>query len=281
MRGAGMRAGPARGRGRWGWAAAVAGVGFAVLAAFAASTPASAQPATPTVTPAPAGVQGLERLPGSWPIDPRFLRYYVEHDGPRILGGTLSPPTLWAGHFAQYFEKGRMEDHTGESRDPNWQLQFGLLVDELQMARAPLPVGGEVSTVNYGRLNTLADPAARVAAPPGFVGGTRTNNDGSVFVPHSADLRPAAGHNVSAIFWRYINRTDLFPGGWLHDIGLPVTEAIPAVVTKGHLANRQILVQAFQRTILTYDPLNPGDFQVERANVGADYRRTFPDMVPQ
>jgi hypothetical protein len=60
-----------------------------------------------------------------------------------------------------------------------------------------------------------------------------------------------------------------------------MTEAIPAVVTKGTLANRQILVQVFQRTILTYDPLNPPEFQVERANVGTDYRRAFPDRVPQ
>ena len=60
-----------------------------------------------------------------------------------------------------------------------------------------------------------------------------------------------------------------------------MTEAIPAVVTKGASANRQVLIQVFQRTILTYDPMNPTDFQVERANVGTDYRRAFPDRVPQ
>jgi len=65
-----------------------------------------------------------------------------------------------------------------------------------------------------------------------------------------------------------------------HDIGLPMTEALPATVTKGNLPDRQIVLQVFQRTILTYDPVNPADFQVERANVGVDYRRTFPDRVP-
>jgi hypothetical protein len=107
------------------------------------------------------------------------------------------------------------------------------------------------------------------------------NSDGSVFVPYSQALRPGPGHNISPIFWPYINRADIFPGGWLHDIGLPMTEAIPAVVTKGTNTNRQIFVQVFQRTILTYDPLNPTDFQVERANVGTDYRRAYPDRVPQ
>jgi hypothetical protein len=209
------------------------------------------------------------------------LRYYVEHDGLRILGNTVSPPTFFAGHFTQYFEKGRMEDHTGESPDPNWQFQYGLLVDELQVARANLPIGGEVSTLSYTTLNTLAAEGARVAAPAGFGGGTTVNSDGSVFIPYSQALQPGPGHNVSPIFWPYINRQDIFPGGWLHDVGLPMTEAVPAVVTKGASANRQIFVQVFQRTILTYDPLNPTDFQVERANVGTDYRRGFPDRVPQ
>ena len=42
-------------------------------------------------------------------------------------------------------------------------------------------------------------------------------------------------------------------------------------------STRDVLVQAFQRTILTYDPLNPADYQIERANVGTDYARAFPE----
>ncbi len=227
------------------------------------------------------GTPGAERAPGSWPIDTRFLRYYVERDGLRILGNTISPPTFFAGYFAQYFEKGRLEDQTGISQDPNWQFQYGLLVDELQTLRLSLPIGGEISTLNYQAVNDLAREDRRIPPPTGFLGGTMTNSDGSVFVPYSQALQPAPGHSVSPVFWPYINRSDIFPGGWLHDIGLPMTEAVPAVVTKGPFANRNILVQVFQRTILTYDPLNGAEFQVERANVGSDYRRAFPDRVPQ
>ncbi len=68
-----------------------------------------------------------------------------------------------------------------------------------------------------------------------------------------------------------VNRSDLFPGGWLHDIGLPMTEAVWAKVDKGDMKGRDVLIQAFQRTVLTYDPANPPDWQVERANVGTDY----------
>ena len=42
---------------------------------------------------------------------------------------------------------------------------------------------------------------------------------GGTFVPYNAALRPAPGYIVPPTFWRYINRADLFPGAWLHDIG--------------------------------------------------------------
>ena len=47
----------------------------------------------------------------------------------------------------------------------------------------------------------------------------------------------------------------------------------------GGPVERIIVVQPFQRAVLTDDPLNPPDWQIERANVGADYRRAFPDRV--
>ena len=137
----------------------------------------------------------------------------------------------------QYFEKGRIEDHSG-------RIQYGLLVDELHQARVTLPVGGDSSTVTYATINDLATPARRIAAPDGFEAGVSFNDDGSVFIPFSADLSSASGHNVSQVFWEYMQREDFFPAGWLHDIGLPLTEAIPATVDKGPLQGRQILVQA-------------------------------------
>ncbi|MAG34865.1 MAG: hypothetical protein CL878_01225 [Dehalococcoidia bacterium] len=236
--------------------------------------PTATLPPLPTASPTPAF------RPGAWPIDLRFLRYYADHDGPRILGNSIGSPTLFAGNFAQYFEKGRIEDHPEQAQSA-WRFQYGLLVDELHQVRAPIPVGGDSSTVTYGTVNDLAGPQRRLTPPAGFEAGIGFNDDGSVFIPFSADLASAPGHNVSPVFWEYMQREDLFPAGWLHDIGLPLTEAIPATVDKGVLRGRQILVQAFQRTILTYDALNPTEFQVERANVGSDYRRVFLDRVPQ
>ena len=67
------------------------------------------------------------------------------------------------------------------------------------------------------------------------------------------------------------------------------TRAMGAVVDKGRIIgttvirvnNVPISIQAFQRTILTYDPENPAGFEVERANTGTEYSRVFPDRVPQ
>ena len=236
-------------------------------------TPTPLPTAVPTQPPLTAASPTPSFRPGTWPIDFRFLLYYSEHDGPRLLGNTIGGTTVLGGNFVQYFEKGRIEDHSG-------RIEYGLLVDELHQARVAISVGGDTSTVTYATINDLAAPQRRIAAPAGFEAGVHFNDDGSVFVPFSADLSSASGHNVSQVFWEYMQREDFFPAGWLHDIGLPLTEAIPATVDKGALKGRQILVQAFQRTILTYDALNPAAFQVERANVGTDYRNAFPDRVP-
>jgi hypothetical protein len=246
-----------------------------------------AGPPTPTPTPTPTQV-GPAPTPPPRPIrfydvDPVFRLFYNANDGPRLLGSAISPrfPLPVSGIPAQYFEKGRMEDHRSASRNPADQFLYGLLVDELIAIRSSAPVGGDTSTVTYSTLAAAATEEQRIPAPPGFAGGWLVRPDGSVFIPFSAALTPAAGHAVPAVFWEYVNRSDLFPGGWLHDIGLPIVEPMEATVTKGPLTGRRILIQAFQRTVLTHDPLNPPDWRVERANTGTDYARVFPERVLQ
>lgn len=210
------------------------------------------------------------------PVAQPFEQFYAEHQGLRVLGNTLVAQRLEGGRAVQYFEKGRMEEHQDEP-NPAWRFQYGLLVDELAQVRAGLPVGGDASSMTYAAISLLSQASMRTDAPAGFVGGTQALADGSVFIPFSAALQPGPGQVVPSNFWSYINNSDLFPGGWLHDVGLPLTPAVEAVVDKGPDKGRRILVQAFQRTILTYDPLNPLDYQIERANVGTDYARAFPE----
>ncbi|MBI2865612.1 MAG: exo-alpha-sialidase [Chloroflexi bacterium] len=221
------------------------------------------------------GATGVSLFRLGFRLDPRFQAYYNSHDGWRVLGAPIGPPLSVNGYPGQYFEKGRIEDHSAEVSDTNWRFMYGLLVDGLQAAKTPMPVGGEVSSVTYADLYNYSRPEQRLAPPADFRGGVALNADGSAFVPYQAELRPEAGHTVPKLFWDYLNRTDLFPAGRLHDIGLPMTEAIDGVVDKGDAKGRRVVIQAFQRTVLTYDPANPADWQVERANVGTDYVRAM------
>jgi len=200
-----------------------------------------------------------------------FDDYYRQHDGIRLLGYALSTLVTIQGYPAQYFEKGRIEDHRADIHDPQWAFLYGLLTAEL-MQRDP---HGSVSatSVTYADLQSAADPQLRQSPPSGFTDGTVAVSGGQ-FVPFDSQLRTAPGYVVTPEFWQYINRTDLFPGGWLHDVGLPMTGVLSTQVTKaGQL--RQITMQAFERTVLSYDPLNPQQWQVERGNIGSDALRTL------
>jgi LPXTG-site transpeptidase (sortase) family protein len=195
----------------------------------------------------------------------------------RTLGSPVSGMETRNGYPSQYYEKAVVEDHasdTGIGKESSERYQYGLLVDQLHQARSTLPVGGDQSEVTYATINIYADKARYVAPPAGFGGNVHTYADGTVFIPFTADLSPAPGHTVPGYFWQYMNRGDLFPRGWLKDIGLPISEPIQARVIKNFPEGpieRTIIIQAFQRTILTYDAANPAEWQVERANIGTDY----------
>ena len=251
-----------------------------------APLPQSPQPVPASPQPPPA-----ERQVRFYTVDPQFLNYYVQVDGPRTLGGAISPVTLTVdGLPAQYFEKARLENRTSQNRtgNPAFNFEFGLLVDEMKAVRSLQNIGGDRSNITYDTIQTESEEARREAPPAGFTGNVQVRADGSVFIPFTADLSPAAGHVVPAYFWEFMNRADFFPAGWLHDIGLPLTRALPAVVDKGRIigttinrvVNAPITIQAFQRSILTYDPANPEGFLTERANTGTEYMGVFPERVP-
>ncbi len=192
-----------------------------------------------------------------------FTEYYWTYDGPRVLGYVQSVPLSINGYQSQYFEKGRVEDHSFETTDPNWQLMYGRLTVDLMEQYAWYPVNS--TSVTYGDLRYYGE---RQAVPLGFTGGTMAI-EGGTFVPYDSQLQPMPGYIVPDYFWRYINRTDLFPGGWMHDIGLPLTNAFSVETVKGDQI-RMIVMQAYERTVLTFDPLNPVEWQIERGNIGTD-----------
>ncbi|HEX6292178.1 MAG TPA: GerMN domain-containing protein [Herpetosiphonaceae bacterium] len=200
-----------------------------------------------------------------------FRDYYNRHQGIRVLGYPLTDLVEVDGYAAQYFEKGRIEDHRWETTDPNWAFLYGRLTADL-MERAPNS-SANTTNMTYGDLRRANDPRLRHAPPAGFKGGVASVHDG-MFVPYDSQLRAAPGYHVAPYFWAYINRSDLFPGGWLHDIGLPMTDPFTAETVKQG-QRRTIFMQAFERTVLSYDMRNPAGWQVERGNIGTDMVRTL------
>ncbi len=216
-------------------------------------------------------------------VEGRFAAYYQEHDGIRLLGHPLSQLHEVEGFPAQYFEKGRIEDHRGAVAGPDWMMMFGRLTAELLDGAADdVPVSG--TSLTYGALRAAALPKRRVAPPPDFRGGVQELTSPAlgraVFIPVDPGLRPAPGYYVPWVFWEYMGRPELFPGGWLHDLGLPLSPPLAAEAHKGG-GVRPIMLQAFERTVLTYDPLNPPGWEVERGNLGADALQTIGVPAPQ
>lgn len=110
-----------------------------------------------------------------------FRDYYDRHQGMRVLGYPLTGLVEAEGYPAQYFEKGRIEDHRHAESNPGWQFMYGRLTAELIERDPQGTVSGTALT--YGDLRTAADPRNRHAPPPGFRGGAMTLWEGT-FVPY-------------------------------------------------------------------------------------------------
>jgi hypothetical protein len=200
-----------------------------------------------------------------------FRAYYQQYQGMRILGYPITGLIESNGYQAQYFEKGRLEDHRAEPTDAGWNFMYGRLAAELIERAGRTPISG--TSFTYADLGHHHQSSLQ-PAPNGFAGGVAATPAGT-FVPFDAQLRPAYGYVVPGYFWEYITQVRFFPGGWLHDIGLPMTGSFKIDAYKnGKL--RTITMQAFERTVLTYDSQNPADWQVERANIGTDLVRMLP-----
>ncbi len=93
------------------------------------------------------------------------------------------------------------------------------------------------------------------------------------------------GHNIPKALWDYMNQvgpvlaadnnTVVRTGkvfDWIYAMGLPITEAYwTRAVVAG--VEKDVLVQAFERRVLTFTPSNSVEFRVEMGNVGAHYFR--------
>lgn len=91
----------------------------------------------------------------------------------------------------------------------------------------------------------------------------------------------ATHHNIVTVFWDFLNSTDLvYENGqtkprllsdpWFYATGYPISEAYWA---KAIIAGQphDVLIQAFQRRVLTFVPDNPAGWRVQMGNIGQHY----------
>jgi hypothetical protein len=226
--------------------------------------------------------------------------------GPEAFTGELVESYAEAhnnGRTVQYFDKARMEinhDSHVPAHSP-WYVTNGLLVVELATGRLQLgdttfeqriSATSRVAGDEDGTAPTYATIGALMASPAyqlGHVITQRLAPDTTVVSdPNLAGLDVTAyyyvaetGHTVAEPFWYFLTSTqpvyedgqvvsdDLFEHPF-YATGLPITEAYWVRTTLNGYET-DILVQAFERRVLTYTPSNPAGWQVESGNVGRHY----------
>jgi hypothetical protein len=226
------------------------------------------------------------------PFTPGFLEDYADSpNGKRIV---------------QYFDKSRMEinnpkgDRTSQYFVSNGLIAVELINGRLQLGdnkfenRFPAPIGvagdpDDTTGPTYATLKNVLGGATNAVGSPVI---RRLNRQGALqdapdeygkYNVKYANFEASTSHNIAQPFWDFLNVSGpVYPGGSnnltngrlfdpvFYATGLPVTEAYWSKVKVGGQV-KDVLVQAFERRVLTYTPSNSAAFQVEMGNIGRHY----------
>ncbi|MDQ2807483.1 MAG: hypothetical protein M3Z04_11320 [Chloroflexota bacterium] len=212
-------------------------------------------------------------------------------------------------HLVQYFDKSRMEinDPAGD-RSSKWFVTNGLLTVELvsgriqtglsqfeERAPADIPLasdGDDANAPTYASFLAVSNTSRgdhRVADRSGGAVTAVINRAGAV---HDAPSRAQdatklahydaqTGHNIAGVFWQFLNASGPVRDGtatvtaplsdpWNFATGLPISEPYWATVK---IAGKptDVLIQAFERRVLTYVPANAPQWRVQMGNIGQHY----------
>jgi hypothetical protein len=210
----------------------------------------------------------------------------------------------------QYFDKARMEINHPDDRSFQQGVSNGLLVVELvsgqlklgdepadnaARASADVPVAGNPkgdnpnapTYANFQRVATLnngyRDPSRlgqRVSATLDRSGNLGTRGELASAETEIAQYNSVTGHNIPRVFWDYLNLQGAYNDGgatrtgpvvdWLFAMGLPISDPY-WIRAKIGAQEKDVLVQLFERRVLTYVADNPAGYKVEMGNVGQHY----------
>lgn len=210
------------------------------------------------------------------------------------------------GRIVQYFDKSRMEITTSPDVDPTsiWYVTNGLLATELitgrlqlgldsfeQLQPADINLAGDEDDPNAPTYATFGNLLDQSPAGDGTILTQRVDQAGNIvddpelvqYQVEATEYVPETDHRIAAPFWEFMNSSGLviegssqttsalFPNPF-YATGFPITEAYWATVrVSGEPVD--VLIQAFERRVLTYTPGNEPAWQVEAGNVGRHYFR--------
>lgn len=234
-----------------------------------------------------------QRATRTWMWGPKPLR--------RVSEGYADAPA--GDRTVEYYDKTRMEiTNPDADQSSQWYVTNGLLVVEMvrgqiqigdkQFANrgsAAIPVAGDQDDPNAPTYASLAGVTSRAGSDrSGEYVATTLNRAGQVgdySGPRRDETRlihfvAQTGYNIPQVFWSFLNaRGTVYEAGgyrsgtlidWLAALGYPISDPYWTTVKVGGVP-RQVLVQPFERRVLTYDPANPVGWQVEMGNVGRHY----------
>ncbi|MDQ2786195.1 MAG: CAP domain-containing protein [Chloroflexota bacterium] len=190
-----------------------------------------------------------------------------------------------------YFDKARMELTTPTSGVSNGLLVTEMVSGAVQVGNAAfqsyhpaaIPVAGDATNndacptyatlwgvASFGDLAKDRRAATMVGQPVtatidsgGHIGDDPSRAGYAVGAHYDANL----GHNVPDVFWNWMQT---LPADWQTLLGLPITEPYWTQTRVGGTLH-SVLMQAFERRVLTYTPDNAPTWQVEMGNVGLHF----------
>ncbi len=198
--------------------------------------------------------------------------------------------------LVQYWDKSRMEiTNPGADRGQLWFVTNGLLTKELISGKAQVgngafaartpatvPVAGDPNDGNsptYASFTSLAslNGDKRETSAVGATIAQTVNRDGTLgfnrdllrYNVRNAAYNQELGHNIPNVFDSYFKT---LPLDWVFVLGYPITEPYWATVKVGGQP-KDVLIQVYERRVLTYTPSNAAQYRVEMGNVGQHYWR--------
>jgi sortase (surface protein transpeptidase) len=212
--------------------------------------------------------------------------------------------------LVQYFDKSRMEINNPKlSPSDKWFVTNGLLTVELISGQmqignskfetrkpAAIPIasdGNDTNAPTYASFGAVSNTSAGDKRQPDNTGKYATgritkpgavSQDASKASAAQAKIvyyEKTTGHNVPVVFWDFLNTSASVRTGrvtadkllldpWVFAMGLPISDAYWASV-KIDGKQQDVLIQAFERRVLTYAPGLPKGWQVQMGNIGQHY----------